>query len=310
MPDPQYDLLYKLRPVINICQQNFQDRYTPGRDLSVDEGMIKYKGRVHFRQYMPKKPEKYGIKVWMGADAKTGYVSNYDIYRGKQRGSNRGEIGLASRVVLDITEPFQHCHRYIFFDNFFTSVALVEELLRRDTYACGTLRTDRYPDTFKTKTTKGGRKQGKKIEMCQLQKGSMLVTLWYDKRQQVAILSSNCNPNEQTTLQRRCKAPPHITDVAIPTPVHLYNHRMGGVDLNDQMRSYYPFGRSGKKWWRFVFWYLLDVSICNAFIVEGQSSHRATSRSRRTLLNFRLELSKQLIGGFCGRKSTLVRRER
>jgi len=52
---------------------------------------------------------------------------------------------------------------------------------------------------------------------------------------------------------------------------------MGGVDLNDQLRSYYPSGRSGKKWWRFIFWYLLDVSICNAFIAEGQSSHRASS---------------------------------
>ena len=115
---PQYDPLYKLRPVINMCQQNFQDRYTPGRDLSVDEGMIKYKGRVHFRQYMPKKPVKYGIKVWMAADTKTGYVSNYDIYLGKPRGSNRGDIGLASTVVLDITEPFQHYNRHIFLTTF------------------------------------------------------------------------------------------------------------------------------------------------------------------------------------------------
>ena len=36
--------------------------------------MIKYKGRLYFRQYMPKKPVKYGIKVWMAADSKTGYV--------------------------------------------------------------------------------------------------------------------------------------------------------------------------------------------------------------------------------------------
>ena len=46
------------------------------------------------------------------------------------------------------------------------------------------------------------------------------------------MLSTNCNPNEQVTVQRRSKAPPHIVDVAIPTPVHLYNHSMGSVDLN------------------------------------------------------------------------------
>ena len=60
--DPAYDPLYKIRPLIDTCQQNFRDRYIPGREMSVDEGMIKYKGRLYFRQYMPKKPVKYGIK--------------------------------------------------------------------------------------------------------------------------------------------------------------------------------------------------------------------------------------------------------
>ena len=154
---------------------------------------------------MPKKPVKYGIKVWMAADSKTGYVCNYDINLGKPLTSSRGEVGLATRVVVDFTEPFQHCNRHIYFDNFFTPVNLVEELLRRGTYGCGTLCANRYPDSFKVK--KGGRKQGIKLktgERRQLQKGTMLITLWYDKRQ-VAVLSSNCNPNEQITVQQRVK---------------------------------------------------------------------------------------------------------
>ena len=137
--DANHDPLYKLRPLVDMCQRNFKECYTPGRYLSVDEGMIKYKGRVYFRQYMPKKPVKYGIKVWMVAESKTGYVSNYDIYLGKPRGSDRGETGLATKVVLDITEPFQYCNQHVFFDNFFTSIVLMEELLRRGTYACGNL---------------------------------------------------------------------------------------------------------------------------------------------------------------------------
>ena len=135
----------------------------------------------------------------MAADSKTGYVSNY-IYLGKPLTSARGEVGLATNVVLNLTEPFQHCNRHIYFDNFFTSVKLVEELLRRGTYACGTLRANRYPDTYKAK--RGGRMQGIKIksgETHQLQKGTMLVTLRFDKRQ-VAVLS-NCNP-VSTSLSR------------------------------------------------------------------------------------------------------------
>ena len=134
----------------------------------------------------------------------------------------------------------------------------------------------------------------------------MLVRLWFDRRQ-VAMLSLNCNPSEWTTVQRCTKTPPYIKDAEIPAPVHWYNHSMGGVDLNSQLRSYYPSGRSGKKWWRFIFWYTLDVSICNTFIIEGLSSHAPSARSR-THLQFRLELAKQLIGRFCG--SIPVNRER
>ena len=104
--DAAYDPLYKLRPLIDHCQQNFKDQYIPGCDMSVDEGMIKYMGRLYFRQYTPKKPIKYGIKVWMAADSRTGYVCNYDIYLGKPLNGAKVEVGLATSVVLK-PSPFR-----------------------------------------------------------------------------------------------------------------------------------------------------------------------------------------------------------
>jgi len=101
---PDYDALYKLRPLISICRAAFLDRLVPGLALSVDEAMVKYKGRVFFRQYMPKKPIKWGIKVWMLADTETGYVSNFDVYLGKPDGGGR-EVDLCSKVVLSIVSP-------------------------------------------------------------------------------------------------------------------------------------------------------------------------------------------------------------
>ena len=135
----------------------------------------------------------------------------------------------------------------------------------------------------------------------------MLLTVWRDKGQ-VAVLSSNCNPNEMVSVQRRCKKPPHSKEVDILCPIDLYNHKMGGVDYVDQMRSYYPAGTSCKKWWRVVFWFLLNVCICicNAFVVEGKTIPRAHCKH----LQFRIELAKQMIGGFCGRKrNTGIRRK-
>ena len=113
------------------------------------------------------------------------------------------------------------------------SIHLAEELLSKGMYCCSTLCANMYPDVYKTK--RGGRQQSiklKKGEMCQLQKGSMLITLWHDKWQ-IALLSTNCSPSELVSVQRHTKKPPHHQGIRIPAPVHLCNQHMGGVDLSD-----------------------------------------------------------------------------
>ena len=73
------------------------------------------------------------------------------------------------------------------------------------------------------------------------------------------------------------KEAPHVKSVNMPAPIFTYNQYMGGVDLNDQLRSYYPSGRSGTKWWRYLFWFIFDVSIINALILERLSPTEATN---------------------------------
>ena len=58
-------------------QQIVKEQFIPGRDLSVDEAMVKFKGRSSIKQYMPKKPIKRGFKIWMLADSDSGYVTNF-----------------------------------------------------------------------------------------------------------------------------------------------------------------------------------------------------------------------------------------
>ena len=44
---------------------NFKCNYNLGRELSIDEHMIGFKGRTSFIQYMPKKPTKWGLKAYV-----------------------------------------------------------------------------------------------------------------------------------------------------------------------------------------------------------------------------------------------------
>lgn len=62
---PNYDKLFKVRPLLEAVSVNFRKEYRPSKFVSVDEGMVKYKGRLGFKHYMPLKPVKWGIKVWV-----------------------------------------------------------------------------------------------------------------------------------------------------------------------------------------------------------------------------------------------------
>ena len=97
--DVNYDRLFKVRTVIDYVRGKCENNLNPSKNISVDEGMIAFRGRLSFRQYMPAKPTKYGIKVWMAADSSNGYVLNFDVYLGKEANQRR-IYGLGYDVVL------------------------------------------------------------------------------------------------------------------------------------------------------------------------------------------------------------------
>ena len=78
-----YDKLYKVRPFLDTLVSNFRMAYTPHQNLSVDESIISYKGRLSWIQYMPNKPTKWGMKAWCLADSINGYIWNLKIYTGR-----------------------------------------------------------------------------------------------------------------------------------------------------------------------------------------------------------------------------------
>ena len=62
--DPNRDPLFKVRPLLDLLVERFKHVYIPGRELSVDEELLKWKGRLSFRQYIPSKRARFGIKTF------------------------------------------------------------------------------------------------------------------------------------------------------------------------------------------------------------------------------------------------------
>ena len=81
--------------------------------------MIGTKARTSFLQYMPKKPKKFGVKLWALCEAASGYCLCFQQYKGK---SDTGkEHGLTYRVVMDLMDGYTNKEHHLYFDIFYTS---------------------------------------------------------------------------------------------------------------------------------------------------------------------------------------------
>ncbi|XP_033726264.1 piggyBac transposable element-derived protein 4-like [Pecten maximus] len=141
---PGHDKLHHIRSFMTNVQTYIRREWNLGRDVAIDEAMIAYKGRLGFKQYLPAKPVKFGIKVWEKADSSNGYVHQFQVYTGRA-GNPDGEreVGLAGRVVLDLSRDMLNKNHHLNMDNFFSSPALFTRLLQDGIYACGTVRATR-----------------------------------------------------------------------------------------------------------------------------------------------------------------------
>lgn len=140
LPSNNKDKLFKLRTIIEKLNISFRNNYF-GTQLSVDESMVKFKGRSTLKQYNPMKPIKRGYKIWSMAD-QNGYMLAFKIYQGIEETINPefSSLGLGERVVLELTiKSVWNQYREIYFDNFFSSTKRVQQLKLQKTLACGTV---------------------------------------------------------------------------------------------------------------------------------------------------------------------------
>lgn len=103
--DPNFDKLYKVRPMVEILNESFKSNYIPDRCLAIDESMEGFKGRISLKHFMPMRPTIRGIKNWGIDCSKTGYLLGFGIYEGKsKRDDIKGTLG--ERVVLKLSESY------------------------------------------------------------------------------------------------------------------------------------------------------------------------------------------------------------
>ena len=79
--DPDRDRLFKIRTLMDMVRQKFNSVYYPPENLTVDESLVLYKGRLLFKQYIRTKSARHGIKIFELATA-DGILLDFMIYQG------------------------------------------------------------------------------------------------------------------------------------------------------------------------------------------------------------------------------------
>ena len=74
--------LHKFSEIFNEFKFNIQNAYEPSKDLCIDETLYSFRGRCQFKQFIPSKPAKYGIKYNSIVDVKNSYMLKCEIYAG------------------------------------------------------------------------------------------------------------------------------------------------------------------------------------------------------------------------------------
>ena len=173
----------------------------------------------------------------------------------------------------------------------------MEDLYRDKILCCGTLCSGRqeFPPCLFDKEVIKPLKRG---DVLWRMKGPVLALTWMDKKPVHAAGTYTQAPADNLPEVNRKQKDGTIQKIKCPKLVASYNKFMGGVDKNDQMKSYYTIPVAGKKWWSRIFFDLLDRAIYNSFLLEQESPNHA----KRSQKDFRIDLAKQLIGNFTSRR--------
>ena len=134
---PDYDPLYKTGPFINHLQEKFKSLWTPKPQISIDEAMVSFKGRLRTKQFISNKPVRFGIKLWKLCESATGYCYKFDVYMRKSKDADDPlPLRRSAAISMNLVKGLEHKNYDVYMDNYHTSVPLFLALADKGIGGC------------------------------------------------------------------------------------------------------------------------------------------------------------------------------
>ena len=270
------DKAWKIRKVFTYLQKAFQGIMSvAGEYLSVDEAMVRCCGRFVLRRLCPKKPIKVGAKFYAVVDHRTKICINISLCDGiiNSENSQGYAWGAAGRRVIELLEFVTTRWHRVYTDNYYTSIALANELLRMGIYLVGTIRANMIPckalkQKFGTAKHPKPSRHNPKGKWHSVSTSTLTIHALMDSSV-VYVLDTISSSDSSAEIERREGA--NEINFDGPSAVNDYNAHMGGVDQWDQMRTSRAFsveqvGKSNK-WTTTLFLSFISMAASNAFCI-------------------------------------------
>ena len=198
---------------------------------------------------------------------------------------------------MNLIKPLVRQGYRVYFDNFYTSVQLLKDLWKVGVLACGTMLRNRKGFPVELKNIKEFEKGNTRGAMRWMRNGVQLIIQWIDNKT-ISIITTIHKANKYTYIKRRTKVNGVFREIQVrqPNVVKDYNKYMKGVDKSDQLIGKYNCLRKTKKYWKTIFFHLIDIARVNAYILfqdrrRKNSDVEALKRPNRySQLNFTEEL--------------------
>lgn len=268
----EIDKLAPIREVFEIIVHNFQKYFSPSEYLTVDEQLLAFRGNCPFRQFIPSKPAKYGLKTFALVDAKTAYTVHLETYVGLQPDGPYKQSNSPHDVVIRMVEPIAGTNRNVTGDNWFSTYSLTESLKDRGLTYVGTLRRNRREIPLEFLPNK---QRTQYSSLFGFQKDKTLVSYCPKKNKSVLLISTMHHDDVIDISTGDAKKPEIIT---------FYNMTKVGVDLVDQLSQKNNVARNTRRWPMVVFYNLLNLAAINAFCIYKFNTIEDKALKRTTFL--------------------------
>lgn len=248
------DKLAKIRIVLEDIREKFSSKFKPFRDLCIDESLVLWRGRLSFRQFMPLKRHRFGMKLFTLCDVESGYILDFILYTGGGTDLNfDSELGYSGSVVKTMMMPYLDKGHNLYMDSWYASPTLFHFLHGHQTGACGTVQARR-----KKMPTFPNVRRG---EMMSLHNNGVMCIKWRDKR--VVHILTSIHADEMVNTGKRNHATGDL--IQKPAAVVEYTHKARSVDMVDTMISNVDCMRKSQKWYKKLFFHILDMTVLNSY---------------------------------------------